>query len=252
MANCLLASNNYKDSKNKDSKNYKMKILAIETAHGICSVAVSDNGVLIAEKTDLESSRQAERLLPTISQLLKETNLSYSDINAVAVDIGPGSFTGVRIGLAASHGIAMAAKIPLIGVTGFEAITHQARMSELYENMLVVFDARRGQVFAQLFHKNEPKDPLMLEYKDIISLSGLHQHITIVGDGAEMVEPFMQVGKINYSIIEDFLLPSADMVALAAFDKLSSGNFSINPAPLYIRPPDAKLPGGLVPSSYSQ
>lgn len=225
-----------------------MKILAIETAHGICSVAISDNGIIIAEKIDPEPSRQAELLLPAINQILEENNLSYSDINAVSADIGPGSFTGVRIGLAASHGIAMAAKIPLIGVTGFEAITHQARTNKIYKNMLAVFDARRGQVFAQMFYNNQPKEPLMLEYKDILSLEGMGKHIAIVGDGAEMIEPFLQVEKINYSIIEDFKLPSATMVALSACDKLSRGDFSISPAPLYIRPPDAKLPGGIVPS----
>lgn len=225
-----------------------MKILAIDTAHGVCSVAISDGGVVVAAKTDLEPSKQAERLLPTVNQLLLENNLSYAVLGAIAADIGPGSFTGVRIGLAAARGIALATKLPLIGVSSLEALAYQAKLENDYENLLVVLDARRGQVYAQNFYKNHHSEPQMLEYADVPHKFNHPHYLTIIGDGASLVEPHIQASAINYSVVEGFTIPDASAVALAAFDKFRHGNFSENPAPLYIRPPDAKLPGGITPS----
>lgn len=223
-----------------------MKILAIDTSHGVCSVAISDGDVIIAEKTDLEPTKQAERLLPTINQLLLDNKISYSELAAIAADIGPGSFTGVRIGLAAARGIALAAKLPLIGVTSLEALAYEARLENSDAAILAVLDARRGQVYVQDFYKNHESEPLMLEYADVAS-KYTSQQFTIVGDGASLIEPHMQQSGANYSIIEGYTIPNASAVAKAAFDKFKHGNFSVNPAPLYIRPPDAKLPGGITP-----
>jgi tRNA threonylcarbamoyladenosine biosynthesis protein TsaB len=221
-----------------------MKILSINTSHSVCSVAISDEAIIIAEKTEPEANKQAERLVPIINQLLLDNNLKYADISAIAADIGPGSFTGVRIGLAAARGIALAAKIPLIGVTSLEALAHQAKS----DNLLVVFDARRGQIFVQLFNKNEAGEPLMIDYADIKSFVQNQKNLTIIGDGAHLIEPFLKESGIKYSIIKDLTLPDSGMVALCAYHKFQTGDFSNNPAPLYIRPPDAKLPGGITPA----
>ncbi len=218
-----------------------MKILSIDTSHGICSTALAENGKLISVKTDPEPSRQAERLFLNIDDILKENQLTYIDINAIAADIGPGSFTGVRIGLAATRGIALAANIPVIGVTGFEALVYAAKHQGIIDDLLVVLDARRGQVFAQFFSNDANSEELLLDYSEITEILP-NKNITIIGDGAALVEPILQNHNINYSVIDNLKIPDAGMVAMAAFEKINSGNYSKNPAPLYIRKPDAKLP----------
>ncbi len=223
-----------------------MKILSINTSHGICSVALAEDGVLIAIKTDNEASKQAEILFLIINTMLQENNLSYADIGAIAVDIGPGSFTGVRIGLASARGITLAAKIPVIGVTGFEALAYAAKNDATYENLLVVLDARRGQVFAQFFSKDGASTEMLLDYESMAGFIKQHTDITIIGDGANLIEPLLQNTKISYSIIDEFKLPDAAMTVFKAFEKISSGNYGKNPTPLYIRTPDAKLPKSAV------
>lgn len=219
-------------------KNY-MKILAINTTHGTCSLAIAENNQIIAEITDNEPAKQAERLFAHIEDLLAKSGLKYSDINAVAADIGPGSFTGVRIGLAAARGIALAAKIPLIGVTGFEAISADLRHHNYSQNLLIVLDARRGSVFAQFIGANSKSKESMLDYKDIAMVIDGKEQVMLVGSGIKYVEEYLE----NYEITDGYDYSDAKMVALGAYEKLQSENYDSksNVSPLYIRPPDAKL-----------
>lgn len=214
-----------------------MKILAIDTSHGICSIALADNGIIIASKTDFEPSKQAERLFSSIETLLKEAEVSYADINAITVDIGPGSFTGIRIGLAAARGVSLAADIPVIGITGFEALALSQKESK---DLLVALDAKRGQVYAQLFSKGTSAcEEMMVDYGDITSIVS-NTSLDIIGDGAQLIATYLN--DVTHNIIIETKLPNAEMVALAAFEKIKGGNYQNNPAPLYIRKPDAKLP----------
>jgi tRNA threonylcarbamoyladenosine biosynthesis protein TsaB len=219
-----------------------MKILSIDTAHGVCSVALAENGKVIALKNEHEQARQAESLFIIIADILKENNVTYGDVGAVAVNIGPGSFTGVRIGMAAARGIALAAKIPVIGVTGFEALMAASLSLENVENLLIAFDARRGQVYAKFYQNQSGGEELLLDYQDVISLVEGRGGFHIAGDAASLLEPYLQENKLNYQIISGLQLPDAAIAAPVAFEKINSGNYSANPAPLYIRPPDAKLP----------
>lgn len=93
------------------------KILAIDCAHGDCSAALSDGEKIISEIDEQMERGQAERLIPMVRDVLKQADASFADIDVVAVTTGPGSFTGVRVGLAAADGIAMAAGLPMIGVS---------------------------------------------------------------------------------------------------------------------------------------
>lgn len=221
-----------------------MKILSIDTAHGICSVAIAASGVTISVKTDTEPSAQAEHLFYMINDMLKENSLSYDDLGAIGVDVGPGSFTGVRIGLAASRGIALAANIPVIGITGFEALAHACGAYSAYTDLLVVLNARRGQVFAQFFGKDGIVGrELLLDYNEITTIIQGSGHPVVIGDGALLIQEYLPPGKANYAMADTFKLPDAHMIAMKAFDKISHGNYASNPSPLYIRKPDAKMPG---------
>jgi tRNA threonylcarbamoyladenosine biosynthesis protein TsaB len=223
-------------------KKQPMKILSIDTAHGICSVTVAEDGVLIAAKNIHEQARQAEMLFLVIAELLTENKLSYSDIKAVAANIGPGSFTGVRIGLAAARGIALAAKIPIIGVTGFEAIKYAAFSLMKYENLLIAFDAKREQVFTKFYCNGFATEEELMSGIDVLGLIKGNSQFDVAGDAAALITPHLNARNLAYNVISELALPDAATISLAAFQKINSGSYTANPNPLYIRPPDAKLP----------
>ena len=134
-----------------------MNLLAFDTSHGDCLVAVLCDGKVIEHKIDTDNSRQAERLLNHIEVTLELSNLSYDKLDAIAVTIGPGSFTGVRIGLAAAKGLRLATKLPIIGVSCLESVAAKAagKGNDLaILAILAILDAKRGQVYAQLFDKD--------------------------------------------------------------------------------------------------
>jgi tRNA threonylcarbamoyladenosine biosynthesis protein TsaB len=215
-----------------------MKILGLDTAHGFCSVALTEKNQLVAQKIDRESSKQAERLFSIIDDLLKENNYSYQNINAIAVNIGPGSFTGVRIGMAAAYGIAIAAQIPIVGVDGFTALASHIKA----KNILVALDAKRGQIFAKFFNNNSFTEELLIYYNEITDFVGGDTNFNIIGDGADLIAPFLREKSINFSITPEPKLPDASMIARVAYQKIIDDNFVKQPIPLYIRTPDAKLP----------
>ena len=125
------------------------RLLAIDCAAGACSVAVRDaSGILAAAHSAMERG-QAEALMPMVADVLAEAGIVASDLGAVAATVGPGSFTGVRIGLAAARGIALAAGLPTVPVTTLEAIAEAAGPGD--QPLLVVLDAKRSDVYGQWF-----------------------------------------------------------------------------------------------------
>lgn len=181
---------------------------------GTASVAVLSGGQVTSFLHEPRTAIQAEMLLPMIEQALAESGLSYNTLDAVAVTVGPGSFTGVRIGLATAKGIALAANKPLIGVTTLEAVALiRQQQVEGHDGVDAILDARRGQVYFQRF--DAARVPL--------------------GD-ADLV-PVEKVAGADMSV-----LPDARAVATIAAEKLVAGAGREPVHPLYIREPDAKLP----------
>lgn len=130
-------------------------ILCIETATSLCSVALCDSGGVIAVKEGVEGRSHAASLTPGIVELIKESGIRVADLEAVAVSKGPGSYTGLRIGVSTAKGMAYAASIPLIGINttysmfhGFIASAKDLRETDLFCPML---DARRMEVYYTLF-----------------------------------------------------------------------------------------------------
>lgn len=181
---------------------------------GTASVAVMTGGKVKAFLHEPRTAIQAEMLLPMIEQALAESGLSYDTLDAVAVTVGPGSFTGVRIGLATAKGIALAANKPLIGVTTLEAVALiRQQQGEGRDGINAVLDARRGQVYFQRF--DTARAPL----------------------GAAALVPAEDVAGTDMSV-----LPDARAVAEIAAEKFAAGAGREPVHPLYIREPDAKLP----------
>ena len=126
-------------------------ILHIETATKICSVALSDSGTLL-DSLDKEPSEyiHGEYLTIFINELLQDCNKSLKDLDAISVSIGPGSYTGLRIGLAVAKGLCFGLKIPLITVETLDSLLALGRIVQPDQNLCAVLDARRMEVYSKL------------------------------------------------------------------------------------------------------
>ncbi len=216
-----------------------MRILAFDTALGACSAAISVDGTIVARRHEYRTRGHVEALLPMVEAVRLEAGLDYGDIDVLAVTVGPGTFTGVRIGLSAARGLALALGKPLIGVTTLEAVAAAATNSQM-EPVLCVLDARRGEVYAQAFTADlEPiTEPRVLPPAEIGNLAAETAGV-LVGSGAELVHPFLPGHHVDPTTD-----PDAALVARRATLKLSEEpRPTLVPSPLYLRRPDAKLPG---------
>jgi tRNA threonylcarbamoyladenosine biosynthesis protein TsaB len=214
-----------------------MKILSIDTTHGDCSVALLSDGEILAHITDKEEGKQAERLLSIVESVLAESKLGYSDLSAVAVNVGPGSFTGVRIGMAAAKGLNLVHKMPLIAVTSFESVAYQSKNFE--KNILVVLDAKRGQVYCQMFAK-KMSEPALIGYNEILDAMS-EDNFVITGNGCDFVKETLLNNNFKFLVEKDDAVSDSISIAYVAADKLAKKDYSDDIYPLYIRNPDAKI-----------
>lgn len=220
-----------------------MIILGFETSHAKCSVAISDGDKVIATAITRKPSMQAEKLVELIEQALDQANMKYSDIEYLAVTNGPGSFTGIRIGLAAASGILLVSKIKPIVLTNFDTIywriKHQVKH---FGYAVVLIDAYRNQTYVQTYGPNNVihKVAEMLDNNDLGGyLSRLEGKIVIAGSGLQNAAPAIQDKCIT---LPRFPIPDARSVCRAAYDKLVNNiEFFDVIEPLYIRQPDAKV-----------
>jgi tRNA threonylcarbamoyladenosine biosynthesis protein TsaB len=181
-----------------------MRILGVDTATSTASVAIIEDGVLLAEKiiprgTGVNGatpnglrSNHAEILLPTIASVLEASGLSLTQLSALAVSIGPGSFTGLRIGLSTVKGLAYGSEIPVLGISTL--LANAARATD-YEGLIcALLDARKKQVYASLFRRsNEGLDRVtedsVLDFKDVIELVRKYgAGCLFIGDGVAVYE----------------------------------------------------------------
>ena len=167
-----------------------MKILAFETSAKAASVALMDNGKLLGESYQNTGLTHSQTLMVMADDLLKTCGLTAKDVEAVAVAAGPGSFTGVRIGVAAAKGFAWGAELPCYGVSTLEAMARNLCIYQVY--VVPAMDARRSQVYTAIFHAQ--KGALTRVEADMaISLAELGERIKnfsepvfLVGDGATL------------------------------------------------------------------
>lgn len=165
-----------------------MKILAFETSAKAASVALTDGGKLLAESYQNTGLTHSQTLMVMAQDLLKSCGLGTKDVQAVAVAAGPGSFTGVRIGVAAAKGFAWGAELPCYGVSTLEAM---ARNLGVWQGYIVpAMDARRSQVYTAVFHAEKGQLKRMEEDMAISlqelgeKIKNFEEPIFLVGDGA--------------------------------------------------------------------
>ena len=167
-----------------------MKILSVDTSATAASVALSEEGKLIGETFINTSLTHSQTLIPMVEQLLNNTKTEISDIDAIAVNAGPGSFTGVRIGVAAVKGLAFANNIPCVSVSTLESMAYNFLSTDCI--VCAVMDARCSQVYNALF---EIKNGVVTRLCDDRALSlddlknellSVDGRIIISGDGTDI------------------------------------------------------------------
>ena len=215
-----------------------MLILAFESSAKPASVALVRDGRLLAQSTQLSALTHSRTLLPMAEDLLRSTGTALSDVDAVAVAHGPGSFTGIRIGVSTVKGLCWGAQKDAIGVSTLEAMAwHGLAAGGL---ICPVMDARRSQVYNALF-RIEGGRPVRLCPDRAISLPELSFELQergesafLVGDGAAITAAFLQERSLPFRLAPDNLVwQDAWGVAMAAQDKTPRSATEL--LPVYLR-----------------
>ncbi len=221
-----------------------MNILALDTTTSACSVALWADEAVVSRSVMMERGH-AEALLPMVRDVLNEASRAFPEIDALAVTIGPGAFTGLRIGLAAARGMALAANIPCVGVTSLEAIAEGVGCEERAGRaLLVALDSKRGDLFAQVFDAGGPPlgSPVAVSYDGLMDILP-PRPIVVAGTAAPaVVESLVQWG-VDAVRANGTGCPHAMDVARVAARRWAAGEKTDKPpAPLYLRPPDTGAP----------
>lgn len=169
-------------------------ILSIETSTSVCSVAVHSGGVLQALCELSEGSAHAERLMLLVEEVVEKADIGFPDLDAIAVSEGPGSYTGLRIGVSTAKGLAFGLNKPLIGVNTLQALASSVELKE-DELVIPVLDARRMEVYREVFDwRLESAAPLDAEVLSLDSFQNFLQshRVYFLGDAVEKVESMVK------------------------------------------------------------
>ncbi|MDZ7823994.1 MAG: tRNA (adenosine(37)-N6)-threonylcarbamoyltransferase complex dimerization subunit type 1 TsaB [Ahrensia sp.] len=214
-----------------------MKLLGIDTAGNLCALCVWDGSTnrCIASRSLPLDRGQAEHFFPLLEETLNAANIEMSAIDKVAVNIGPGSFTGIRVGVAAARGFGVALNIPVVGVTAFEVISAEVQKAKkVIGPYAVALNGGRGQAFVQRYAQNGLANGM----PEIVMLENIADQIyapdvnSFFGNAAHLVDA-------KRALISDDLA-KAGIETIAALGAVST----IKASPLYMRAADAKIQEG--------
>ncbi len=217
-----------------------MRILAIDTALPAVSACVLDSGEVepLARETLPMERGHAEALLPLIARVIGAVDGGFDGITRVAATVGPGSFTGIRIGLAAAQGIAIARKIELVGVSTLAALAAPHILEPFEGVVAAVIDARNGQVYVTAYG---PDGRSVLPARRMGAHEALRAlgdgPLRLVGSGAALLEPEARASGVETVVLDT--AATADIVFVARLGLVA--NVAEAPArPFYLKAPDAK------------
>ncbi len=205
-------------------------ILCLETSTAVCSVALVDNSNVIALRESLDGQNHAEKITIFIDEVMKEANISYNELEAIAVSKGPGSYTGLRIGVSTAKGLCYAMEKPLIAIDTLAAMTEgfldnnfdndtNIMSSSLSSSSIFcpMIDARRMEVYSAFFTEDMKKisdtEALIIDENSFSDLK-LNHHLYLFGDGADKLISLFE-NEENITVIEKFHCSAAYMARLA-------------------------------------
>jgi len=203
-------------------------ILNIETSSKNCSVSISENGKIIGLKEQsFDEYSHSKSLHVFIDEIFKQTKLSPQKLSAVAISEGPGSYTGLRIGVSAAKGICVALNLPLIAIDTMQILARKIECAEGY--IISAMDARRDEIYYSVFKSNNCKIPIKVGKTDcmIIKSNSFSNYfessiVNFVGNCNEKINKFLNHDNIIFS---DFMLPSANEMGIISFSSFKKGEF---------------------------
>ena len=215
-------------------------ILCLETSTAVCSVALVENGNVVALRESLDGQNHAEKITLFIDEVMKEAGIAYKDLDAVATSMGPGSYTGLRIGVSTAKGLCYAMEKPLIAIDtlaamayGFnDAETQRGKVTELMVGvnsqsqgqsqqptaiLCPMIDARRMEVYTAFFNekleRTSETEALVIDENSFMELKQ-NNHLYLFGDGADKLAALFQNDE-NITVVEKFHCSAAYMAKLA-------------------------------------
>lgn len=223
-------------------------ILAIETATGCGSVALTrgtgHSGKVLAEYSLQPEVTHARRLLGSVQAIMKSVGVEWKQLDGIAVSQGPGSFTGLRIGMAAAQGMAMAAGIPLLPVPTLDGLA--AQVPPVDSPVCCLLDARKQQVYAALYRCEDSGHQrispfLVLRPEELVA--HVQEPTLVVGPGVQACMPVLQGHPQVRLMVTTLLAPRAAAIGFCGGTQLRSGSGELDEqvAPLYVRASEAEL-----------
>jgi tRNA threonylcarbamoyl adenosine modification protein YeaZ len=216
-----------------------MRVLAIDTALEACAAAVLDTetGALIRESLPMVRGH-AEALMPLVARVMSQSSFDFGDIDRIAVTVGPGSFTGLRVGVSAARGFALAAGKPAVGLTTLAAYAAPHVAANDQGPLISVIDARNDQVYMQLFGPGGRTiiQPRIATVRDAVRAASAGP-ARVVGTGADLVVAAWPAGNPPPPAVDNARAPAIEWVAHLGAAALQTQTL---PRPLYLRAPDAQ------------
>ncbi|MBB4230447.1 tRNA (adenosine(37)-N6)-threonylcarbamoyltransferase complex dimerization subunit type 1 TsaB [Rhizobium mongolense] len=213
-----------------------MIVLALDTAGVDCAAALYDSGrdTVLGEASDLIGKGHAEHLMGIVDRVLNQADMKLAMVERIAVTIGPGSFTGIRVGVAAARGFGLALNIPTVGITTLETMAAAQREKTPGRPVLAAMDAKRGEIYLQSFSADGPA----LDEPRAVTIEAAKTIATafageITGSATPLLKPNATGEHAN-------MFPISIVARLGAAADPGSGK----PKPLYLRGPDAKPQAG--------
>jgi len=219
-------------------------VLALDTATAACSVAVWRAGAVVAGRFEILHRGHAENLMPMIEAVMREAEIEPDALDLIAVTIGPGAFTGLRIGLAAARGLALATGAACMGLTTTEVMAAAVAETESGAPIVAALDTKRGDYYVQVF---DATGAAACEAA-VVAADGL---AAFVASGASAVAPMRLAGDVQDALASALdaagietettpvTAPDARVAARLAAGRWAPGMTLTPPAPLYLRRPDA-------------
>ena len=215
-----------------------MYILAFEAANFSYSIALvykyGDNNKLYSFEQCNHYQGQSHRLISVIHKMFKNCNITFSELSAIAVTTGPGSFTGVRLALAAATGFKIATNVPVVGIDSFNLCANVAASDNtLKNNILVVLESRRHDQYCQLwsYDLKAIKKPMNIDPNEIQNYCN-YQPVHLIGNGVKNIES--ELNTISYTCAKKPMFDARDLADLFFLQKLTDTSLT----PFYLRSPD--------------
>jgi len=217
-----------------------MRVFAIDTALEACSAAVFDNehGTILASESIPMARGHAEALMPLVARVIAAANMTFGHVDRFAVTTGPGSFTGLRVGIAAARGLGLAAGKPVVGLSTLSALAAPLIAADATIPVVVALDARHGHVYLQVFATGGRTlvTPRVVPLAEAVQLArGGAPHI--VGSVADMLAGLWLDADRPPTSVEVQSAPEIEWVARLG---ASAEESTSPPKPFYLRPPDAQ------------